>query len=308
MTVAVAHYNHDQFCPAALASLAAQTRPPDEVIVIDDGSTSDVARRVFAEQETHYPDWTFVRQENAGPGVARNRALERAGGTYFLPFDSDNIATPRLVERLLEAMERNPSRAATTCHYVAFVDDADIEAGDFAFRYSPTGGPRLSGCLENVYGDTCALFRAEALRSVGGFEAHRWSPHEDWETFVKMTVRGLEVEVLPQPLFYYRTDCGGRLQALTADPAVTFRHRAHLIDEFFADAELTPARAARSVGVPAGLRPLRNGGAQRGAQGATPVARQPDGRPTRLAPEPAQGAACEPQLPGRGAAVSRRGG
>lgn len=240
VTVGVSHYNHEQFLPGALASLAAQTRPADEVIVIDDGSTSETARRVFDEQETLYPDWTFLRQENSGPGVARNRALERAGGAYFLPFDSDNVATPRLIERLLEAMERNPSRAATTCHYLAFVEDADIDAGDFVFRFAPTGGSRLSGCLENVYGDTCALFRVEALRSVGGFEAHRWSPHEDWETFVKMAGRGFEIEVLPRPLFYYRTDSGGRLQELTADPALAFRHRLHLIDEFFAEAPLSP--------------------------------------------------------------------
>jgi glycosyltransferase involved in cell wall biosynthesis len=240
VTVAVAHYNHDRFLPGALASLAAQTRPADEVVVVDDGSTSEAARRVFSEQEAHYPDWTFVGQDNAGPGAARNAGLELAAGTYFLPFDSDNVATPRLIERLLAAMERNPSRAATTCHNLAFVDDADIEAGHFTFRYSPTGGPRLSACLENVYGDTCALFRAESLRAVGGFEGHRWSPHEDWETFAKMSLCGLEVEVLPQPLFYYRTEAGGRLQALTADPATSYRLRAHLIDEFFADADLAP--------------------------------------------------------------------
>lgn len=241
VTLAVAHYNHDRFLPGALASLATQTRPPDEVIVVDDSSTSEAARRVFAEQEALYPDWTFMRQEkNTGPGVVRNRCLERAAGTYFLPFDSDNIATPQLVEKLLEAMERNPSRAATTCHNLAFVDDADVEAGDFPFRYSPTGGPRISACMENVYGDTCALFRAESLRSVGGFERHHWSPNEDWETFVKMVVRGLEVAVLPQPLFYYRTEAGGRLQMLTSDPAMIFRQRAHLINEFFVDAELTP--------------------------------------------------------------------
>lgn len=239
VTVAVSHYNYDRFLPAALASLASQTRPADEVIVVDDGSTSEAARRVFFEQEARYPEWTFVRQENSGPGAARNRALESATGTYFLPFDSDNIATPGLIGRLLEAMERNPSRAATTCHYLAFVDDADIEARDFAFRYAPTGGPLLSGCVENAYGDTCALFRTESLRSVGGFEAPRWSPHEDWETFVKMAAGGLEVEVLPQPLFYYRTDSGGRLQALTVDPAMTFRQRARLIEKFFVDAELT---------------------------------------------------------------------
>jgi len=245
VTVAVAHYNHDRFLPGALASLAAQTRPPDEVIVVDDDSTSETARRVFSEQEARYPDWSFVRQENTGPGTVRNRCLERATGAYFLPFDSDNVATPRLIERLLHAMERNPSRAATTCHNLAFVEDADIEAGEFAFRYSPTGGPRLSACVENVYGDTCALFSTESLRSVGGFEGHRWSPHEDWETFAKMALHGLEIEVLPQPLFYYRIDPGGRLQTLGEDPALAFRQRTHLVD-FFANAELT-ARERRDL-------------------------------------------------------------
>lgn len=239
VTVAMPHYNHDRFLPGALASLAAQTRRPDEVLIVDDGSSSEAARRVFSEQEGLYPDWTFVRQENAGPGTTRNRCLERAAGNCFLSFDSDNVATPRLLERLAEAMERNPTRAATTCHNLAFVENADIEAGDFRFRYSPTGGPLLSACVENVYGDTCALFRTESLRSVGGFEGRRWSPHEDWETFVKMAVNGLEVEVLPQPLFYYRTESGGRLQRLSADPTVPFRQRALLIDEFFVDAKLS---------------------------------------------------------------------
>ena len=94
--------------------------------------------------------------------------------------------------------------------------------------------------LDAIYlRSTCALFRTESLRAVGGFESHRWSPYEDWETFVKMVVSGLQVEVLPRPLFYYRTNSGGRLEELTSEAAMTFRHRAHLIDEFFADAELT---------------------------------------------------------------------
>jgi glycosyltransferase involved in cell wall biosynthesis len=240
VTVAVSHYNHDRYLPGALASLAAQTRPPDEVIVVDDGSTSENARRVFAEQEALYSEWSFVRQDNTGPGVVRNRCLDRAIGNYFLPFDSDNIATPRLLECLLEAMECNPSWAATTCHNLAFVEDEDIEVGEFVFRYSPTGGPRISASLENVFGDTCALFRTESLRSVGGFETHTWSPHEDWETFVKMSLNGLEVGVLPKPLFYYRTHPTSRLKVLTADAAMTYRQRAHMVNEFFADANLAP--------------------------------------------------------------------
>ena len=239
VTVAIPHFNHERFLPEALSSIASQTRPPDEVFVVDDGSTSDAALGVFAEQEALYPDWTFERSENRGPGAVRNRCLEVAKGTYFLPFDSDNIATPQLIERLLAAMERNPSRAATTCHNLAFASTPEIEKEKFIFRYAPTGGPLISACLDNVYGDTCALFRVEMLKSVGGFEVHTWSPHEDWETFVKLAVKELEVGVLPQPLFYYRTDVGGRLQDLSTDPAMTYRHRRHMIEGFFANAKLS---------------------------------------------------------------------
>ena len=239
ITVAVAHYNHDRYLADALASLAAQTRTADEVIVIDDGSTSEAALRVFREQEALYPDWRFLRQENAGPGRARNRALEQASGSVFLAFDSDNIAEPTLLARLVRAMELNPSRAATSCHNLAFTDGTDITTGPFAFRYSPTGGPRVLACVENVYGDTCSIFRTEALRSVGGFEAARWSPTEDWMTFVKMAVRDFEIDVLPRPLFYYRTESGGRLEVVGTDRATKLRLGAHLLDEFFDGAELT---------------------------------------------------------------------
>lgn len=238
ITVVVAHHEHDRYLEAALASLAGQTRPPDEVIVIDDGSESDAALRVFAEQETRYPDWRFIRQANVGPGATRNRGLELATGSYFLPFDSDNIAVETMVERLLRAMVRNPGRAATSCHNLGFTADEDIAAGRFVSRYSPTGGPLVLAAVENVFGDTGSIFDTAALRSAGGFEVNLWSPTEDWETFVKLATRGLEVGVLPSPLFYYRTDAGGRLQHLGTDRATKLRLRAHLVEEFFAAAEV----------------------------------------------------------------------
>ena len=238
VSVAVAHYNHAQFLPSALASLAGQTRKPDEVFVIDDGSTDPAALAVFESMKERYPEWTFLRQENAGPGAARNRCLELAGGSYFLPFDSDNIARPELVETLLEAMQADRSRDVATCQTLAFVEDADIEREDYAFRYAPTGGPRVIAPLENVFGDTCALFRTDALRSVGGFETDPSSPHEDWETYAKIAFAGFDIDVVPRPLFWYRTSVGGRLDTLGEDRADKFRLRRLLVEHILSDVEL----------------------------------------------------------------------
>ena len=48
------------------------------VIAVDDGSTDPEAIRVFSEQQHRYPQFRFIRQANAGPGAARNRALAEA--------------------------------------------------------------------------------------------------------------------------------------------------------------------------------------------------------------------------------------
>jgi len=238
VSVAVAHYNHAQFLPSALASLAGQTRKPDEVFVIDDGSTEPAALEVFASMEERYPEWTFLRQRNAGPGAARNRCLELAASSYFLPFDSDNIARPELVETLLEAMQADDSRDVATCQTLAFVEDPDIENESYAFRYAPTGGPRVIAPLENVFGDTCALFRTDALRAVGGFETDPTSPHEDWETYTKIAFAGFDIDVVPRPLFWYRTAVGGRLDTLGEDRADKFRLRRLIIEKILGDVEL----------------------------------------------------------------------
>jgi GT2 family glycosyltransferase len=238
VSVAVTHHNHAAFLPAALGSLAAQRDPPEEVFVIDDGSTDPEAREVFARMEREHTGWTFLRQENAGPGVARNRCLGLATGDTFLPFDSDNIALPELVASLRTALAIDPGRAVATCQALAFEHEDDIDAGTFAFRYAPTGGPRLLAAVENVFGDSCALYRASALRAVGGFEAMDWSPYEDWETMVKLAFGGFDVDVVPRPLFWYRTGVGGRQETLAGDPATEWRLRRRIIEEFLVDVDL----------------------------------------------------------------------
>lgn len=236
VSVAIAHYNHGAFLPAALDSIASQTRQPDEVLVIDDGSTDPDALAVFENMETRHPEWTFLRQDNAGPGAARNRCLEVAEGAYFLPFDSDNIARPELIETFVAAMEADPSRDVATCQALAFTEESEIEKESFAFRFGPTGGPRILAPIENVFGDTCALFRSEALRAVGGFETDRYS-HEDWETMAKLAFAGYDVDVVPRTLFWYRSSTGGRRDTLTDDPVNEFRLHAKMIRDL-ADVDL----------------------------------------------------------------------
>jgi glycosyltransferase involved in cell wall biosynthesis len=209
VTVVVPFYNLGAFLPEALASLAGQTYPALEVIVIDDGSTDPASVATFDRMRHCHPSFRFERQRNQGIGATRNAGLKAGRGEYFLPFDADNVARPDMVERYVTAMRRRPEAAALTCYFHAFEDSDDIPRDRFLYACRPTGGPFVLAASQNVYGDACAIFRRRALLECGGFETDRDTSFEDWELFVKMAGRGMVVDVVPQVLFYYRHRASG---------------------------------------------------------------------------------------------------
>jgi GT2 family glycosyltransferase len=131
-------YNRSELIAETLRSLLNQTIPAKEIIVVDDGSTDDTARvveRIAEELEVRRleiddkqgagssdqgaldsrhspldsqpaakPRLRVIRQQNAGPGVARNRGLAEATGEFIHFFDSDDVAAPNKHEVQLRAL------------------------------------------------------------------------------------------------------------------------------------------------------------------------------------------------------------
>lgn len=84
----------------ALRSAQAQTYPLKQIIVVDDGSTDDTARRVAEAggAEYHY-------QERRGQGAARNHGLRHARGEYVASLDSDDLWHEEFLSRSVECLE-----------------------------------------------------------------------------------------------------------------------------------------------------------------------------------------------------------
>ncbi|MCP9450835.1 MAG: glycosyltransferase family 2 protein, partial [Nitrospira sp.] len=79
VSVIIPTYNRARLVAEAIESVLRQTRPPREIIVVDDGSTDDT-KQVLAS----FGDRIIaLYQENQGVGSARNRALAVAQGRYL---------------------------------------------------------------------------------------------------------------------------------------------------------------------------------------------------------------------------------
>lgn len=99
-SIVVPIYNAETTLHRCLSSIAAQTHRDLEVILVDDGST-DGSGAICGQWAEGDPRFRVLRQENRGPGAARNAGLDAAAGDVIFFFDSDDEAEVGLVEQTL---------------------------------------------------------------------------------------------------------------------------------------------------------------------------------------------------------------
>lgn len=126
VSIVIPAHNSERWIRSVLESCSAQTVPPHEVIVIDDGSTdgtADVCRSVD-------PSAHFRKIDQGGVSRARNIGAREASGEWLLFLDSDDILLPHAISHL---------------HATAIQDSAGVAYGMVLERTAPGGQPRLNG-------------------------------------------------------------------------------------------------------------------------------------------------------------------
>ena len=144
VSVVIPCYRCPDTIERAVISVAAQTRRPAELILVDDAS-EDETPKVLRELQRHYRgDWIkiILREENGGPGVARNTGWEVATQPYLAFLDADDTWHPRKIEIQLECMQRHPE-VIISGHHRAW-----LQQGDKPFPLPTTYEIKLLRCWE----------------------------------------------------------------------------------------------------------------------------------------------------------------
>jgi len=116
-------YNSEKYLAANITSVLAQTYKNWEHILVDDCSTDNSEALIRSFQESDNRIKYFKLSKNGGAGVARNKAIELAKGTYIAFLDSDDIWHPKKLEKQLNFMLKNG-------HHFTFTDyDVITEGG-----------------------------------------------------------------------------------------------------------------------------------------------------------------------------------
>jgi glycosyltransferase involved in cell wall biosynthesis len=163
--------NARPFLEPCLASIRGQTRPPDEIVVVD-GQSTDGSAEWLAEQ----PGLRVMAQTGRGLANARNEGIAAAHGEFVAFLDADDTWPPDKLARQLSFLAENPQVQAVT-GMLRKTDDPDAR---LLVAMTPGG----------------FLFRREVFAEIGLFD-ESLTVAADHEWLLRAVRRGLRYQALP---------------------------------------------------------------------------------------------------------------
>ena len=184
---------------AAVDALLAQTRPPDEIVVVVNGDGTSAA----ALGDAHVR--TLVPSENLGYSSGVNYAAERTTADYLFCLNPDARADARCLEELLDAASADESIAVAGAQ-ILLEDGATTNAGDNPLHptgISPSGGygkAREHGGPRDVIvvSGACCLIRRETFAALGGFVDAFFMYYDDADYGWRARIAGRRVVYCPE--------------------------------------------------------------------------------------------------------------
>lgn len=205
VSVVILSYNRPEFLQQALQSIAAQTYPKLEIIVVD--NPSPTSQRIRAMVAVFPAVRLIAMQENAGYTGGMNEGIRQSHGEYIYLTEDDMITDPRAIAAMAAYAESDPQAAI-----VSGIDfnerGAMVHAGGFVQlgpKYSlfligrdTPEPPRMAGPFCATYGTgAMMMLRRSAVEELGAFRPEFFMYLEDVELCVRFLRAGRTVVIVP---------------------------------------------------------------------------------------------------------------
>lgn len=225
--VVIPMYNGADSIEQTLASLAEQTRQPDHVIVIDDGSTDDGPQRV---RDFVAPfRLTLLHQANEGQASARNHGMRHSEETFVAMLDADDQWRPRKLELQL-ALYDELTRQGRPVGLIDCYTQVNYSDGRQQLDNHRKSGRHFYDFIHAnvVNGVSTALVKRDVIMQLGGFDASlRYS--EDRYMWTRIAEHW-EVHTVPEVLLERTVNAGN----MTANPKKYYPNKLRFIDVYLA--------------------------------------------------------------------------
>lgn len=185
-------YNRAETLARALESIFSQTRPPDEVLVVDDASTDETAATA-----ARFPGATLIRlEQNSGAAAARNAGIRRARGDWLAFLDSDDVWAPDKLERQLARAASAPS-PDLVCTGITVYERSGRCRRFSGSEPQSSAGWSFADFQNYPFCPTTWLVRRQVFEEEGLFDESLRNA-EDLDFLARLAHR--RIEILPEPL------------------------------------------------------------------------------------------------------------
>jgi len=192
LSVLLCNYNDSALLPRALEGFFSQTAPPDEVVVVDDGSTDQSVALLEAAAARH-PELRLVRNErNLGVSGATARGLEHARGEHIYFAACDHRLKPGFFKAALDALARHPEAGFCQTDYESLDGQAyNFHLSDGPAYFSPGEAAALCRRIGYWPGSGCSqILRRAAVLEAGGIQPELRGLLDVWMSLVIAARRG----------------------------------------------------------------------------------------------------------------------
>jgi glycosyltransferase involved in cell wall biosynthesis len=226
VSVIIPTFNRANVISETIDSVLAQTYRDIEIIIVDDGSTDDTAKKLSI-----YGDRIrIVYQQNAGTSAARNRGIEVSNAKLIAFQDSDDLWKPTKLERQVSLLSRLDS-SVPCCLCNAIMQNLYGDGRELlSFDISGISSQYQEGLWLNVtevLASRSVLFnqtvtvRREALEKVGGFDADLRTA-EDYDLSLRLSLEG-PWGFIAEPLTIWRAGATNSLSKMAVQDQIKLK-------------------------------------------------------------------------------------